>query len=79
MEITDVYEEVSELFSKHRITKYASKKVSRKYAFELHDVPAESDYLKVLYDYERKHLQQSLFTIISSYIFILLRAFTDRY
>ncbi|KAG1054455.1 hypothetical protein G6F43_003533 [Rhizopus delemar] len=56
VEITDVYEEVSELFSKHRITKYASKKVSRKYAFELHDVPAESDYLKVLYDYEQPSL-----------------------
>lgn len=54
VDIADVYAEVSDLFSKHRITKFASKKVTRKYAFELPDVPAESDYLKVLYDYERK-------------------------
>lgn len=59
VELTDVYEEVSELFSKNRITKYASKKVSRKYAFELPNVPPESDYLKVMYDYERKHFFKS--------------------
>ncbi|RCH81402.1 DNA polymerase alpha catalytic subunit, partial [Rhizopus azygosporus] len=53
VDIADVYAEVSDLFSKRRITKFASKKVTRKYAFELPDVPAESDYLKVLYDYER--------------------------
>ncbi|KAG1468258.1 hypothetical protein G6F56_003936 [Rhizopus delemar] len=56
VELTDVYEEVSELFSKNRITKYASKKVSRKYAFELPNVPPESDYLKVMYDYEQPTL-----------------------
>ncbi|KAG1174483.1 hypothetical protein G6F71_004866 [Rhizopus microsporus] len=56
VDIADVYAEVSDLFSKHRITKFASKKVTRKYAFELPDVPAESDYLKVLYDYEQPSL-----------------------
>ncbi|KAI9281846.1 DNA polymerase family B-domain-containing protein [Sporodiniella umbellata] len=56
VEATDVYDEVSKLFSKTRITKYASKKVSRKYAFELPDVPSESDYLKVLYSYEQPAL-----------------------
>lgn len=52
--MADVYSEISDLFSKHHITKFASKEVTRKYAFELQDVPAESNYLKVLYDYERK-------------------------
>jgi DNA polymerase alpha subunit A len=54
VEMADVYSEISDLCSKYRITKFASKEVTRKYAFELHDVPAESNYLKVLYDYERK-------------------------
>jgi DNA polymerase alpha subunit A len=52
--MADVYSEISDLCSKHRITKFASKEVTRKYAFELQDVPAEANYLKVLYDYERK-------------------------
>lgn len=51
--MSDVYAEVSEICSKYRIKKFASKEVSRKYAFELSDVPAESNYLKVLYDYEQ--------------------------
>jgi DNA polymerase alpha subunit A len=54
VDMADVYTEVSELCSIYRITKFASKEVTRKYAFELHDVPAEANYLKVLYDYERK-------------------------
>lgn len=54
VDMSEVYTEVSDLCSKYRIKKFASKEVSRKYAFELHDVPAESNYLKVLYDYERK-------------------------
>lgn len=53
VEMAEVYNEISELCSKYRISKFASKQVSRKYAFELHDVPAESNYLKVLYDYEQ--------------------------
>lgn len=54
VDMSEVYTEISDLCSKYRIKKFASKEVTRKYAFELHDVPAESNYLKVLYDYERK-------------------------
>ncbi|RCI00936.1 DNA-directed DNA polymerase alpha catalytic subunit pol1, partial [Rhizopus stolonifer] len=53
VDMAALYAEVSELCSKKRITKFASKQVTRKYAFELQDVPAESEYLKVLYDYEQ--------------------------
>ncbi|GAA5813555.1 hypothetical protein MFLAVUS_007037 [Mucor flavus] len=53
VDISDVYNEVSDVCSKYKISKFASKEVTRKYAFELHDVPAESNYLKVLYDYEQ--------------------------
>lgn len=56
VDMSDVYTEVGDLCSQKRITKFAVKEVSRKYAFELPDVPAEADYLKVLYDYERKCL-----------------------
>ncbi|KAI8642206.1 DNA polymerase family B-domain-containing protein [Parasitella parasitica] len=53
VDMADVYTEIADLCSKKRITKFASKEVSRKYAFELPDVPAEANYLKVLYDYEQ--------------------------
>ncbi|KAG2209774.1 hypothetical protein INT47_001922 [Mucor saturninus] len=53
VDMADVYSEISDLCSKYRIKKFASKEVVRKYAFELKDVPAESSYLKVLYDYEQ--------------------------
>ena len=56
VDMSDVYTEIGDLCSQKRITKFAVKEVSRKYAFELPDVPAEADYLKVLYDYERKCL-----------------------
>ena len=36
------------------ISKILAKPVSRKYAFELPDVPAEADYLKVHYSYQGK-------------------------
>ena len=46
-----VYNEVNEIFLKHRITEFRNRPVSKKYAFELHDVPRESDYLEVLYPF----------------------------
>ncbi|KAI8375408.1 DNA polymerase family B-domain-containing protein [Choanephora cucurbitarum] len=56
VDMSALYSEVSELCSQKRITRFASKQVTRKYAFELQDVPAESEYLKVLYDYEQPAL-----------------------
>ncbi|KAL7325370.1 DNA-directed DNA polymerase alpha catalytic subunit pol1 [Mucor circinelloides] len=53
VDISDVYTEIADFCSQKRITKFASKEVTRKYAFELPDVPAEANYLKVLYDYEQ--------------------------
>ncbi|CEP11993.1 hypothetical protein [Parasitella parasitica] len=53
VDMVDVYTEFADLCSKKRITKFASKEVTRKYAFELPDVPAEANYLKILYDYEQ--------------------------
>ena len=46
-----MYEEVDALMSKSRVDMHKIKPCSRKYAFELPDVPKEADYLKLLYPY----------------------------
>ncbi|XP_076453850.1 DNA polymerase alpha catalytic subunit-like [Babylonia areolata] len=46
----DVYQEFNTTVSeKHRISKFKSKKGTKKYAFEKSEVPSESDYLEVHY------------------------------
>lgn len=52
--MTDVHEEISSVCARHNITKFLAKPVTRKYAFELPDVPRESEYLKLHYSYECK-------------------------
>jgi DNA polymerase alpha subunit A len=47
----DLYNEVNEILVKNRITEFRNRPVSKKYAFELTDVPRESDYLEVLYPF----------------------------
>lgn len=49
--IQDVYEEVYEIMAKYGILDFRSKPVKRKYCFELPDVPQETEYLQVLYNY----------------------------
>ncbi|KAG0194902.1 DNA-directed DNA polymerase alpha catalytic subunit pol1 [Apophysomyces sp. BC1034] len=56
----DVYSEISNLCSRHGIRKWASKGVTRKYAFEIPDVPHEAEYLKVVYDYEQPPLPSDI-------------------
>ena len=46
-----VYDEVNNILVKHRITEFRNRPASKKYAFELTDVPRESDYLEVLYSF----------------------------
>ncbi|KAK6502113.1 DNA polymerase alpha catalytic subunit [Arthrobotrys conoides] len=56
VEMSDVYSEVDELLSRLKISQgsdWKAKPCSRKYAFELNDIPKKSDYLKVLYPYDR--------------------------
>ncbi|BFZ59720.1 DNA-directed DNA polymerase alpha catalytic subunit pol1 [Saitoella coloradoensis] len=55
-----VWEEVSGLLSKAGIAGFKSKVSKRKYAFEEGGVPAEGDYLKVLYEYSKAQLPQEL-------------------
>lgn len=48
--IADVYEEFNnKIAEKYKILKFRSRKVIKNYAFELADVPSQSEYLEVLY------------------------------
>lgn len=51
LDMTDVYGEVDDMMTKMKVGIYKIKKCSRKYAFELPDVPKEAGYLKLLYPY----------------------------
>jgi DNA polymerase alpha subunit A len=52
----DVYEEVDSLMSKMKVETRKVKPCTRKYAFELADVPKEAEYLKLLYPYSKNAL-----------------------
>ncbi|TVY83440.1 DNA polymerase alpha catalytic subunit [Lachnellula suecica] len=57
IDMKDVYEEVDEMMGKMKVGMHKIKPCSRKYAFELADIPKESDYLKLLYPYSKPQLQ----------------------
>ena len=52
----DVYEEFDAIRSRHGIQAWLGKWVTRKYAFELPDVPAEGEYMKVKYGFDEPQL-----------------------
>ncbi|KAG5982495.1 hypothetical protein E4U55_001831 [Claviceps digitariae] len=52
----DVYEEVDELMTKMKVDMHKIKACTRKYAFELSDVPKEAQYMKLLYPYTKPQL-----------------------
>lgn len=56
VEMGDVYQEVDEVMTKLRVGMHKIKPCSRKYAFELADIPKEADYLKLMYPYEKPAL-----------------------
>lgn len=56
VDMNDVYEEVDNLMSKMKVTTRKVKPSTRKYAFELPDVPKETEYLKLLYPYDKPAL-----------------------
>jgi hypothetical protein len=49
----EVYEDFSNSLNKHGVTDWGGKFVTRKYAFELQDVPRETEYLKAVYGFDR--------------------------
>lgn len=54
VDMKDVYEEVDELMGNLRVGMHKIKPCTRKYAFELPDIPREGEYLKLLYPYSSK-------------------------
>ncbi|KAL8775944.1 MAG: hypothetical protein Q9194_003481, partial [Teloschistes cf. exilis] len=56
VEMADVYQEVDALMTQLRVGMHKIKPCSRKYAFELQDVPKEADYLKLMYPYDKPSL-----------------------
>lgn len=59
VEMMDVYSEVDEMMTKMNVGMYKIKACTRKYAFELPDVPKEAQYMKLLYPYTSEYLQPS--------------------
>lgn len=55
IEMKDVYEEVDELMGKMNVGMHKIKPCTRKYAFELQDIPKEGEYLKLLYPYSSEY------------------------
>ncbi|KAK3400996.1 hypothetical protein B0T20DRAFT_405745 [Sordaria brevicollis] len=53
VEMMDVYNEVDEIMTKMNVGMHKIKACTRKYAFELPDVPKEGQYLKLLYPYTK--------------------------
>ena len=58
VEMMDVYTEVDELVSKMDVRMHKIKPCTRKYAFEMQDIPKEALYLKLLYPYTSKFLPE---------------------
>jgi DNA polymerase alpha subunit A len=56
IDMEDVYQEVDEMMSKLKVGMHKIKPCTRKYAFELRDIPRETEYLKLLYPYDKPAL-----------------------
>lgn len=56
----DLYDEFDEIRGKYGIKSFLSKWVPRKYAFEVPDVPAEGNYLKIKYGFDEPQLPLDL-------------------
>ena len=59
VEMGDVYQEADETMSRLKVGMHKIKPCSRKYAFELPDIPKEADYLKAMYPYDSKYDRQT--------------------
>lgn len=56
VDMKDVYEEVDDMMTKMNVGMHKIKPCTRKYAFELPDIPKEGEYLKLLYPYSKSAL-----------------------
>jgi DNA polymerase alpha subunit A len=67
--LSDVSDEVDSIMSRHRVNLHKIKPCTRKYAFELADIPKEADYLKLLYGYDKMPLAADLTGETFSHVF----------
>ncbi|XP_051969816.1 DNA polymerase alpha catalytic subunit-like isoform X2 [Xyrauchen texanus] len=65
----DVYQEFNGLSEKFKIMKFKSKPVTKNYAFEIPDIPSQSDYLEVRYSAELPPLPAELKGSTFSHVF----------
>ncbi|KXJ97425.1 DNA polymerase [Microdochium bolleyi] len=56
IDMRDVYQEVDEIMTSMKVKMHKIKACSRKYAFELSDIPKQGQYLKLLYPYTAQPL-----------------------
>ncbi|KAH6570971.1 hypothetical protein BASA60_007400 [Batrachochytrium salamandrivorans] len=54
--MSDVYDEFDVIRQRHQISEFLSRPVTRKYAFEMPNIPSESEYLKVVYPFSEPEL-----------------------
>ncbi|KAL9129193.1 MAG: hypothetical protein Q9217_002297 [Psora testacea] len=69
VEMGDVYQEADEIMTRLRVGMHKIKPCSRKYAFELPDIPREADYLKAMYPYDKPALPTGLTGETFSHVF----------
>ncbi|KAF2724877.1 hypothetical protein K431DRAFT_261149 [Polychaeton citri CBS 116435] len=69
VEMTDVYNEVSEIMTRFKVSMHKIKPCTRKYAFELAGIPREADYLKLLYPYDKPIVPTDIHGQTFSHIF----------
>ncbi|ODQ64174.1 hypothetical protein NADFUDRAFT_12632, partial [Nadsonia fulvescens var. elongata DSM 6958] len=60
VDLADVHDEVSGILNQRNLKEFRSKPCTRKYCFEIPGVPKETEYLKVLYPYNRESLPADL-------------------
>ncbi|KAI5293957.1 DNA-directed DNA polymerase alpha catalytic subunit pol1 [Ascosphaera acerosa] len=65
----DVYLEVDSLMDRLKVKKHKIKPSTRKYAFELPDIPKEAEYLKLMYPYDAPPLSMDTTGTTFSHVF----------
>ena len=69
VDMGDVYQEADSLMSKLGVGMHKIKPCTRKYAFELSDIPKEGEYLKLMYPYDKPSLPMDVQGETFSHVF----------
>jgi DNA polymerase alpha subunit A len=69
VDMEDVYREVDEMMSRLKVGMHKIKPCTRKYAFELPGIPKETEYLKLLYPYDKPALPMDVKGETFSHVF----------